>query len=101
MVHVNVILCFFSNIEVAIPTVIMVMMEKKKACFPIVFIPIVTTIPSMIKIKIPTLKEVIFEMNWASRSVPPVLVSSRSIKPMPMPTSKPPKMALIKIGTLN
>ena len=56
------------------------------------------TITSIIKIMTPTFFRKISAKNWAIRSVPPVLVSYRSIIPIPRPTNMPPIMELIIAG---
>ena len=53
----------------------------------------ITTV-SMTNMIIPTLMLKNFDINWAMRSVPPVLVSYLSMIPIPTPIKIPPNIEL-------
>ena len=63
-----------------------------------IIIPAIIISKSIIKITIPGLIAVDFEIKSASKSTPPGLKCSRSIKPTPIPIIIPPRIALVMIG---
>lgn len=63
-----------------------------------IIIPAITISVSIMKITIPGLVAVDFEINSASKSTPPGLICCLSIKPTPIPIVIPPIMALVMIG---
>lgn len=85
-------------IKAIIPIVIH---EKKKLRNPSVLYPAAATSPSVIKIEMPIFNFVLSEISRANKSVPPVLVSFRSMTPMPIPIKLPPIRELKKIGKEN
>jgi len=70
--------------------------EKRNVLGPNKGRPAVMIKPSIIRMTIPMFKEKAFDSSWASKSVPPVLVSYLSIRPIPVPIHTPPKITLGK-----
>lgn len=56
---------------------------------------------SIRNITIPGLMAFDFEINSANKSIPPGLICSRIMKPIPIPIVIPPRIALINIGRCN
>ena len=56
---------------------------------------------SMIKIMMPGLMPVDFEMRSPNKSAPPGLIRSRSMRPTPIPIMVPPRMACAITGRCN
>lgn len=73
----------------------MVKPEYKNVVIPTIPIPDNMMHTSMPKIIRPGFIDSLFEMIFASKSVPPVVVSYRSINPIPKPINVPPKMAFM------
>ena len=75
---------------VVIPPDEIVIAERKKVSVETNKPPRQITKTSIMKMMIPTLILMNSEKYWANKSVPPVLVSKRSIRPMPKPMNTPP-----------
>ncbi len=63
-----------------------------------IIIPAIIISESIIKITIPGLIAVDFEIKSASKSTPPGLICSRNIKPIPIPIIIPPRITFVMIG---
>lgn len=83
------------------PIIKIVNVEKTNTCSPKVLKAAATIKPSMNKITIPIFIENACERNCANKSVPPVLVLYRSIRPTPTPIKIPPKNTLEKTDGEN
>jgi hypothetical protein len=81
--------------------IIIVKQEKRNAFIPNVLKAAVTMRPSIAKITTPIFTEKATDINWANKSVPPVLALYRSINPTPIPMNAPPNNALLKIENIN
>lgn len=72
--------------------------EYKNVVIPTIPIPDNMMHTSIPKIMIPGFIDSLFAIIFASKSVPPVVVSYRSINPIPKPINVPPKIALMYTG---
>ena len=61
-------------------------------------IPMIIIKESIIKIIIPGLIDVDLEIKSANKSIPPGLMCSRNIKPIPIPIMIPPRITFVMIG---
>ena len=78
-----------------IPTEITVKQERNNETVSTTTLPTTTTIKSNVNIHNPGLTRKNLEIICANKSVPPIDVSTRSIKPTPKPTKTPPHIAPI------
>lgn len=84
-----------------IPIIQIVNPEKRKAFNSNILNADVTIRPSIMKITTPIFTDIAFDINWANKSVPPVLTSYRSMLPTPIPINPPPINTLGKIEREN
>lgn len=75
--------------------------EKRNTSIPKVLYAAAVMRLSISKIITPIFTENAFEINWANKSVPPVLVLYRSIRPTPVPIKIPPNKTLGIIESEN
>lgn len=88
--------CFPVTVLVVMPTTVIAIIDNSNVLAESKIPPIKTIMESISKIMMPTLIFVLSLINWANKSVPPVLVSNLSIIPIPNPTNTPPIIAAMK-----
>ena len=87
--------------DVITPMMTIVRHENRKISIPKINKPAkMMAVSMMIMIKAISMEED-FEMNFANKSVPPLLVSYLSISPIPTPIITPPINELVRIETAN